>query len=169
VTRHVYVMAMEAGTGKSAVVLGMAEVLSRSGRLAMFRPLIATAEPADPDIELVRRRYALPQEYRSSFALTAGDLHDTEGRTAYERLLARVLDGSARVGAEADVVLLEGSDFTTASPLVELDLNVDAARNLAAAVLLVVGGRGRWTPRSPAPSCRAARSRGGRRCWCSPT
>jgi Mrp family chromosome partitioning ATPase len=28
-TRHVYVMALEAGTGKSAVVLGLAEVLSR--------------------------------------------------------------------------------------------------------------------------------------------
>lgn len=144
VTRHVYVMAMEAGTGKSAVVLGLAEVLSRhAGRLALFRPLVAAADPPDPDVELVRRRYALPQAYSSSFALTADDLHDADRRDGYERLLARVLDGCARVGAGADVVLLEGSDFTSASPLVELDLNVDAARNLAAPVLLVVGGRAR--------------------------
>jgi phosphate acetyltransferase len=137
-------MAMEAGTGKSAVLLGMAEVLSRrAGRMALFRPLIATADPPDPDIELVRRRYGLPQHHRDSFALTPDDLHVADGRTGYERLLGRVLDGCARAGAGADVVLLEGSDFTTASPLVELDLDVDAARNLAAPVLLVVGGRAR--------------------------
>jgi len=142
VARHVYVMAVEAGTGKSAVVLGLAEVLSRhAGRMALFRPLVAAADPPDPDVELVRCRYRLGQAYAESFALTADDLPDA--RDEYEQLLARVLDGCARVGADADVVLLEGSDFTSASPLVELDLNVDVARNLAAPVLLVVGGRAR--------------------------
>jgi phosphate acetyltransferase len=142
-TRHVYVMAVEAGTGKSAVVLGLAEVLSRrADRLALFRPLVAAAEPPDPDIELIRCRYALPQTFRRSFALTPDDLHAVDGRAGYERLLTRVLDGCAAVGAGADVVLLEGSDFAPASP-VELDLNIDVARNLAAPVLLVVGGRGR--------------------------
>jgi phosphate acetyltransferase len=34
----------------------------------------------------------------------------------------------------------EGSDFTSASLPVKLDLNVDAARNLGAPVLLVAGG-----------------------------
>jgi phosphate acetyltransferase len=144
VPRHVFVMALERGTGKSAVVLGLAEVLSRrAGRMAMFRPLVAAADPPDPDIELIRRRYELPQTYRSSFALTPEDLGDADGRDGYERLLARVVDGCARVGAEADVVLLEGSDVTTASPIVELDLTIDAARHLAAPVLLVVGGHGR--------------------------
>jgi phosphate acetyltransferase len=143
-TRHVYVMAMEAGTGKSAVVLGLAEVLSRRvGRMALFRPLVASADPPDPDVELIRCRYALPQSYERSYALTPDDLHDVDGRGGYGRLLGRVLDGCAEVGGGADVVLLEGSDFTTASLPVELDLNVDAARNLAAPVLLVVGGRGR--------------------------
>jgi phosphate acetyltransferase len=98
-TRHVYVMAMEAGTGKSAVVLGLAEVLSRrADRLALFRPLVAAADPPDPDLELIRRRYALPQTYERSFALTPDDLHDVDGRGGYDRLLARVLDRVRRRG-----------------------------------------------------------------------
>jgi phosphate acetyltransferase len=142
--RSVYVTAMEAGTGKSAVVLGLAEVLSRrAGRMALFRPLIAAADPPDPDIELVRRRYQLGQSYAESFALTAEDLHDLDGRDGYGPLLARILDAHAVVAAGADVVIIEGSDFTSPSLPVEFDLNVDAARNLGAPVLLVLGGRDR--------------------------
>jgi phosphate acetyltransferase len=141
--RYVYVMAAEPGTGKSAVVLGLADVLSRrAGRLAVFRPLVAAADPPDPDIELVRRRYALAQSYVQSYALTPDDLHDMDGRGEYDRLLGRVLDRCVAVSEGADVALVEGSDFTSASLPVELDLNVDTARNLAAPVLLVVGGRG---------------------------
>jgi phosphate acetyltransferase len=57
----------------------------------------------------------------------------------------RVLDRCAAVSAGTDVAVavVEGSDFTSASLPVELDLNVDAARNLGAPVLLVVGGRDR--------------------------
>lgn len=141
-TRYVYVTAMESGSGKSAVVLGLADVLSRrAGRLVLFRPLIASADPPDPDIELVRRRYGLAQTFGQSYALTPEDLHDMDGRGEYDRLLTRVLDRCATVSAGADVAVVEGSDFTSASLPVELDLNVDAARNLGAPVLLVVGGR----------------------------
>jgi phosphate acetyltransferase len=143
-TRYVYVTAMESGSGKSAVVLGLADVLARrAGRLVLFRPLIASADPPDSDIELVRRRYGLAQTFAQSYALTADDLHDMDGRGGYERLLTRVLDRCAAVSAGADVTVVEGSDFTSASLPVELDLNVDAARNLGASVLLVVGGRDR--------------------------
>ena len=41
--RNVYVTALEPGSGKSAVVLGLIEVLSRrAGRLGYFRPLIGS-------------------------------------------------------------------------------------------------------------------------------
>jgi phosphate acetyltransferase len=76
-TRHVYVMAMEAGTGKSTVVPGKAEVLSRrAGRMALCRPRVAAADPPDPDIELVRRRYALPL---ANHGTTAGHPQDADG------------------------------------------------------------------------------------------
>ena len=42
--RNVYVTAMEPGSGKSAVVLGLTEVLSRNAaRLAFYRPFVAAA------------------------------------------------------------------------------------------------------------------------------
>ena len=90
--RNVYVTALEPGTGKSAVILGLTEMLSRrAGRLGFFRPLIASAAERDADLELMLDRFRLPQEYERSYALTLDDLHDVTDRTGYTRLLERVL------------------------------------------------------------------------------
>jgi phosphate acetyltransferase len=166
--RNVYVTALEPGSGKSAVVLGLTEVLSRrAGRLGYFRPLIGSGPGPDADVELILERYRLAQEYGRSFALTPEDLHDVTDRRAYDALLSRVLvayrevaegracpaptEPAGAVEAAAagppDVVVVEGSDFTGASLAVELDLNVDAANHLAAPVLLVVRGRDRSVER----------------------
>jgi len=92
--RNVYVTALEPGSGKSAVVLGLTEVLSRrAGRLGYFRPLIGSARTHDADLELVLDRFRLPQTYEHSYALTADDLHDVTDRTGYSRLIERVLTG----------------------------------------------------------------------------
>jgi phosphate acetyltransferase len=92
VARNVYVTALEPGTGKSAVVLGLSEILSRrAGRLGFFRPLIASPDEHDADLALVLERFRLPQEYHRSYALTLDDLHDVADRAGYTRLLERVL------------------------------------------------------------------------------
>jgi phosphate acetyltransferase len=144
VARSVYVTAMEPGSGKSAVVLGLTEVLSRdAAQLAFYRPFVTSAATPDPAIELIRDRYRLAQSTEQSFMLTADDLHNFDGRGGYDALLKRVLNGYAALAAEADVVVIEGSDFTEASLAVELDLNIDAASHLGSPVLLVVGGRRR--------------------------
>jgi phosphate acetyltransferase len=142
VARSVYVTAMEPGSGKSAVVLGLTEVLSRhAARMAFYRPFVASADDPDPAIELIRHRYRLPPD-RARSVLSADDLHNFDGRGEYDALLKRILNGYAAL-ADADVVVIEGSDFTEASLAVELDLNIDAASHLGSPVLLVVGGRRR--------------------------
>ena len=120
-TSHgVYVTALEPGSGKSAVVLGLAEMLSRrAGRLAFLRPLV-TSVP-DPDTELVRERYRLPAD-RVTILRGGG--------------LGPVLDAFRALAAVSDVVLVEGSDYTGPSLPVELDLNIDAANHLGCPVLL---------------------------------
>ena len=43
---NVYITALQPGSGKSAVVLGATEMLARhAGRLAFYRPFIASADP----------------------------------------------------------------------------------------------------------------------------
>ena len=89
--RNVYVTALEPGTGKSAVVLGLIEILSRrAGRLGFFRPLTGPAGEHDADLGLVLDRFRLPQEYARSFALTLDDLYDVTDRTGYTLSLIHI-------------------------------------------------------------------------------
>jgi phosphate acetyltransferase len=142
--RSVYVTAMEPGTGKSAVVLGLAELLSRrAGRIGFLRPLIASDQVPDPDIELIRGRYDLAQSYRQSYAATGDDLHALSTHDQYDVLFKRILTAYRELAADVDALIIDGTDYTQASRAVEADLNIDIANHLDCAVLLVVGGRGR--------------------------
>ena len=59
-SRSAYVVAWEPRSGKSLVVLGLMELLSRRvERLAYFRPLVEGDPEADPHLRLVRERYRL--------------------------------------------------------------------------------------------------------------
>jgi len=72
-TRNVYLAAIEPGSGKSVVALGLMEVLSRRlGPVGYFRPVIESNAAPDGDIELLRHRYRLPQTYADSYAVAHG-------------------------------------------------------------------------------------------------
>jgi phosphate acetyltransferase len=138
--RSVYLTAIEPGSGKSVVALGMMESLARLGRVAYFRPIVPSDTVPDNDIELVRRRYRLTQTYPESYAATVDDLHAMSDRGQYDVLLMRILEAYRRLDQAADLVLVEGSDFTEASRALEFDFNADAANHLGCPVVLVVRG-----------------------------
>jgi phosphate acetyltransferase len=139
VARNVYVTALEPGSGKSAVVLGLTEVLSRrAGRLGYFRPLVGPGPGRDADVELVLDRFRLAQTYRESYALTPDDLHDMAAPDAYGELLGRVLDGYRRVADGATGHPVAAADGEVA-PAALADAAVTAATTGAPDVVVVEG------------------------------
>jgi phosphate acetyltransferase len=140
--RNVYVTALEPGSGKSAVVLGLIEVLSRrAGRLGYFRPLIGQGPGRDADVELVLDRFRLAQTYRESYALAPGDLHDMGGQDAYGELLGRVLDGYRAVADGATGRQAPDTDDAVdgVAPAAVADAAVTAATTGAPDVVVVEG------------------------------
>ena len=145
--RSVYLTGVEPGGGKSAIALGVAELLSgRVERLGAFRPLARTRP--DPIMELLRRRYAMavPAEamvgtdYATARALLA------DGRT--DELVARLVERYRAVARECDAVVVVGTDFgrDTGDPQqergvpAELALNVRLATEVGAVTLAIVDG-----------------------------
>src|SRR5512133_718923 len=114
------------------------EALASLGRVGYFRPIVASGEQPDNDIELIRRRYRLPQTYQESYGAVVDDLRAMSDRGHYEKLLKRILDAYKRLDDSTDLLLVEGSDFTEASRALEFDFNADVALNLGCPVLLVV-------------------------------
>ena len=131
VSRAVYVTAMGPASGKSLVTLGLAELLSRRvSKLGFFRPLVHD-EP-DNDTELIRQRYQLPPErvghaftdatYRSSGAAT---------RAGAAAGMAHAIARYKEVEQHCDLVVIEGSDFTGASSMVEVGLSTSASPGIS--------------------------------------
>jgi phosphate acetyltransferase len=145
--RNVYLTAIEPGSGKSAVALGVMEALASLGRVGYFRPIVASGDQRDNDIELIRHRYRLPQSYQESYGAVVDDLRAMSDRGRYEELLKRILDAYKRLDDSTDLLLVEGSDFTEASRALEFDFNADVALNLGCPVILIVRGSNRSVER----------------------
>ena len=74
-----YVTGTEPATGKSAVALGVYELLARRvGRLGVFRPVVEAREGPDPVVDLLRPRAPDPAPYEASIGVSYADLHADE-------------------------------------------------------------------------------------------
>jgi phosphate acetyltransferase len=137
--RNLYVTAMEGGSGKSVVALGLMELLSaRVERLGFFRPIVPSGGEPDAQIELIRRRYQLDTSYEQMHALTEDE---AGGIAEYEDLRKRVVEAYKGLEQHCDFVLCEGTDFTGATPALDFGRNADLANELGCSVLVVVRGR----------------------------
>src|SRR3954470_8660032 len=132
-TTGVYVAGCEPATGKSAVALGVQQLLARRlTRLGVFRPVVEDPEH-DPLVDLLRTE-ALP--YEGSIGVTYDEVRADEAR-ALEEIVARY----RALAAQCDGVLAVGTDFAgTAS---ELAFNARVALNLGLPAVLVVTGHER--------------------------
>jgi phosphate acetyltransferase len=143
VSRSVYLTAMGPASGKSAVALGVVEMLSRRiSRIGFFRPVVKALP--DNDLELIRQRYQLPDE-RIGYAYTADELHQLVSGPSEvaDAGMAQALATFKQIESSCDVVVVEGTDFTGVSSPLEFDFNARVARHLGAPVLAVVNGHER--------------------------
>lgn len=142
---NLYVAATERRTGKSAVILGLMELLTRNiKKVGFFRPLVE-ANPAhherDNTIELIREHYNLPDEYEEMYAYTATEASTLISLGREGELHEGILNKYNQLAAKVDFVLCEGIELEGATSSFDFDLNVDIANNLAAPVILVSTGR----------------------------
>ena len=132
-TPGVYVAGSEPATGKSAVALGVQQLLARRvERLGVFRPVVADrrARPAD------RPAAAGVPPLRGGVGVSYEEVRADEAR-ALEEIVARY----RALAAQCDGVLVVGTDFAgTAS---ELAFNARVALNLGLPALLVISGHDR--------------------------
>ena len=105
-TPGVYVAGCEPATGKSAVALGVQQLLTRRvERLGVFRPVVADPEH-DPLLDLLRPLGAAVLPYEASCGVGYEDVRADEAR-ALEEIVARY----RALAAQCDGVLVVGTDF----------------------------------------------------------
>jgi phosphate acetyltransferase len=132
---------MEPQSGKSVVLLGLMEMLSRRiQNIGVFRPIVRAGEKQDGYIELVQKRYKLKFDYEDLYACTHEQARDLLGSGQYDTLVKLMVDKYKNLEQRCDFVVCVGTDFTGVATAFEFDFNADIANQFGCPVLLVVNG-----------------------------
>jgi phosphate acetyltransferase len=151
--RSLYITSPEGLSGKSAVALGLVDLLSRRvGRVGVFRPIINQEPKHDSVVELLIALPGVRQDYDEAVGVTYAEWHADQ-----ESALSRIVDRFGELSAQFDAVVVVGSDYTDVTTGNEWASNARIAANLGSPVVLVVHGRDR-TPAVIAATLELARS-----------
>ena len=143
-SKNLYVSATEERSGKSAVVLGVMQMLMRElHNVAIFRPIINDPGEGkqDHDIKLMIDYFKLSIPYRDTYAYTLKQARELINSGQHALVLENILNKYKALEEEYDFVLCEGTDFKGKDPAFEFDLNADIAANIGAPMLVVTSGR----------------------------
>jgi len=139
-SKGIYITATEAGSGKSAIALGVMEMLLRKlDCVGFFRPIIREdpADAWDQDIELMSSQYNLDRPYDQMYGITQTEADQllTQGKKG--EVLERIIEKFNEAQNNCEFILCEGTDFVSSTAGVEFDINATIIKNLSCPVLLV--------------------------------
>nr|WP_321257243.1 phosphate acetyltransferase [uncultured Pseudodesulfovibrio sp.] len=142
-SKSLYIAATEARSGKSAILLGIMQLLRANvQRVAIFRPIIndPVKDGRDHDIDLILRHFKLDMEYDQTYAYTLSEARRLLNEGQRSLLLENTLNKFKELEKEYDFVLCEGTDYIGGNETFEYEVNGSIVSNLGCPVLLVVNG-----------------------------
>ncbi len=144
--KTLYITATESRSGKSAVTLGLMQLLLRHVRkVAFFRPIIEDTAPGkrDHDIDLILRQFELDIPYEDTHVINYAAAREliTTGKTGL--LIEKIMHKYKELESRYDFILCQGTNFLGKNAAFQFDINAEIAANLDLPVALVVNGYGR--------------------------
>lgn len=139
--KNLFITATEPRSGKSAIALGIMELLIRNvGRVGFFRPLIHAApdgKKIDNDIHLFSSYFKLGIPEEKMFAYTLAEAGNLIGRGRQDELLEGIFNAYKEIQKDHDFILCEGIELEGSTASFEFDLNAQITKNMGCPVLLV--------------------------------
>jgi phosphate acetyltransferase len=146
-SNNLFITATEARSGKSAISLGVMEMLQRKIDLVgFFRPII-NVEPGsqqeDNDIKLISKYFNLGLPYEQMYGFTLAEAKRLVSAGKESEVIEGIISKYSLLAEKFDFILCEGTDFAGSSDLFEFDINAQVSRHLACPVLLVANAHKR--------------------------
>ncbi len=141
-SKNLYIAASEAEAGKSLVVLGLMDYISRHAtKVGFFRPFVQSSEVWDHHIRLIYERFRLDFEYEEMFGMSNEEINRLLKEGDDDSIQTTILNKYKRLEQKCDFVLIEGSDFRGHMSSYEFDFNLRVANNVGSPVVAVITGK----------------------------
>lgn len=144
-SKNLYVAGTEPRSGKSAIILGLMELLTRNiKKVLFFRPLIDADHRAgerDNTINLIKSQFNLCTSYEEMYAFTVSEANLLIAMGKNAELHEGILNKYNALAEKADFILCEGIVRAGAAASFDFDINVEICNNLGCPVLLVAGAK----------------------------
>ncbi|MBG0719180.1 phosphate acetyltransferase [Microbacterium sp. 2C] len=135
--QSIYITSTEGLSGKSTIVLGVIDALTRSiPRVGVFRSIARSTAERDYVLEMLLDHIGVDLDYEEAVGVTYDEV-----RADPDAALSKIVERFKAVEAKCDAVVIVGSDFTDVGSTSELAYNARIAANLGAPVLVVLNGR----------------------------
>ncbi len=135
--QSIYITSTEGLSGKSTIVLGVIDALTRSiPRVGVFRSIARSTAERDYVLEVLLDHIGVDLDYEEAVGVTYDEV-----RADPDAALSKIVERFKAVEAKCDAVVIVGSDFTDVGSTSELAYNARIAANLGAPVLVVLNGR----------------------------
>ncbi len=143
-----YVAGTEPRSGKSAIILGLMELLTRNiKKVAFFKPLVEEDFSRvgklrrENTINLIMQHFHLSFDYHEMYAYTVAQASQLIAMGRNAELHDGIMAKFNNLAEKADFVLCEGIELEGAAASFDFDLNVDISNNLGCPLMLVAGAK----------------------------
>lgn len=140
--KAVYIASNDSNSGKSILTIGLMNALLRHNpRVGYFRPVIDDTMDMEKDnhINTILSHFSIDIDYKDAYGYTMTKLVKKWNDKKKETILNSIIAKYKRLEERFDFVMVEGSDFSNFSSIIELDLNILLAKNLGIPVLIISG------------------------------
>ena len=128
-----YITSAQAHAGKTAVALGVMDMLTRNvAHIGLFRPIILNADGSDAMLDLLRNRYDIDQRPEDTYCMTIAEAATYFESGQPEKVIERAVDAFAALKSKYEFMVVIGTDYLGPAAGTELELNAELAANLGA-------------------------------------
>jgi phosphate acetyltransferase len=138
--KNLYITSINAESGKSAIALGVMELLLRDIRkVGFFRPIINPLNPVerDHDIDLILSHFYLGLQYNETYAVTLDEAKQYINSGRQNELMELILNKYQRLEEKCDFILCEGADFKAGHEAFNFDIDATIAANFGSPAIIV--------------------------------
>ena len=140
-SNSLFVTSTEPYSGKSAVTLGLMDLLVRNARdVAFFRPVIADSPEKDRDINLILTQFNLNMKPEEAYACTLTEARELINARKRDELMIKILQKFKALCRTHDFVLCEGTDYEAPEIASEANFNLKIADALDSPLALLSSG-----------------------------